>query len=73
MISNSQIIASANVTDPERFRYEVESHTRYNGDYEFGYGFYPKGQFKYSYHAKAIVLFSSLYSPIAKFKLKAWK
>jgi len=69
----AEIIASANVTDPERFRYEVESHTRYNGDYGFGYGYYPKGQFRFSFYPKYIISFNSLYSPIAKFNLKAWK
>lgn len=72
-MTNAEIIASATVHDPVRFRYEVESHTRYNGDYEFGVGYYPNGLIRYSYYIKSVILFNSLYLPVARFKLKAWK
>ena len=73
MLTNAEIISATTCHNPQRFKYEVHSSTRYNGDYESGHGFYPKGQFRYSYYPESIILFNSLYLPVARFKLKTWK
>jgi hypothetical protein len=72
-MTNAEIISATTCHNPQRFKYEVHSNTRYNGDYESGYGFYNKGEFRYSYYPESIILFNSLYSPVARFKLKTWK
>lgn len=70
MISNSQIMQAAQVQNPVRMWYELESPTTYDGDLESGYGYYSKGQPRFSYHSDSIVVLNSIGSPVASFNLK---
>ena len=68
MISNSQIIASATVHDPERFRYEVESKLQYvNG----GIAVWPNRRWAFDIYSEWIDCYNSESQIIATFKIKA--
>jgi len=67
----AEIIASANVTDPERFRYEVESKTEFEAKHNRT--FWPNGRGQMDIYSFRAMYYSSRGFRVATFKLKAWK
>ena len=66
----AEIIASANVTDPERFRYEVESKANYVNE---GLAGWPNMRNAFDHYSEWIIISNSDGKDIACLKLKAWK
>ena len=70
-MTNAEIIASANVTDPERFRYEVESKAE--NPSKAGLSYYSNDIIWLSIWDDSTFYYNSQGEPVATFKLKQWK
>ena len=66
----AEIIASANVTDPERFRYEVESKIKHS---PFVCNWPNHNVASITDGKSELIMYNSIGRYIASFKLKAWK